>query len=57
MTKHDFFFCYNPVVSAYLKYKGIDYICKAKHPASNKIFTLYFKDEQLEKALNDYKQN
>jgi hypothetical protein len=57
MTKHDFFFCYNPVVSAYLKYKGIDYICKAKHPASEKIFTLYYKDARLEKALEEYKRN
>lgn len=56
MDKHHFFFCYNKDLSTYLRNRGFRYIFKAQHPKSKKIFSLYYKDSQLQKALEEYKK-
>lgn len=55
MTERDFFFCYNPRLSAFLRYKGINYITKAVNPKNNLLFSLYIKNKELQRALNEYK--
>lgn len=52
----DYFFCYNPKLSAYLYLKGIQYITKAIHPKSQQLFSLYECSEKLTMAINEYKK-
>lgn len=55
MTERDFFFCYNLRLSAFLRYKGINYITKAVNPKNQLMFSLYVKNDDLQKALDEYK--
>lgn len=56
-TNHaDYFFCYNPKLSAYLYLKDIQYITKAIHPKSNQLFSLYKHCEELTNEINNYKK-
>ena len=55
MNKKDYFFCYNKRVSDYLTSKGIQYITIANEMRSNRIFSLYEVNEQLQTALQEYK--
>lgn len=56
MKKSNYFFCYNTKVSAFLKSKGVYFITVAKDLNSGKIFSLYEIDDELQKALDEYKQ-
>lgn len=56
MNKSDFFFVYNKRVSDFLKTKGIDFICVAIEPKSQKMFSLYHINDELQQALSEYKQ-
>ncbi|APH05854.1 hypothetical protein [Bacillus weihaiensis] len=56
MNKSDFFFVYNKRVSDFLKTKGINFICVAIEPKSQKMFSLYYINDDLQKALAEYKQ-
>lgn len=56
MNKQDFFFCYNKRLFSFLKdVKGIDYITTAINPTTKKIFSLFFKDDKLQSAIDEYK--
>lgn len=56
MKKQDFFFCYNKRLFSFIKdVKGIDYITTAINPKTKKIFTLFYKDDILQAAIDEYK--
>lgn len=53
----EYFFCYSPQMANFLRHdKGIEYICKAKHTKTNKEFCLFVRNEQLQKAIEQYKK-
>ncbi|MFV2046877.1 hypothetical protein CJ195_21855 [Bacillus sp. UMB0899] len=56
MNNKNFFFCYNKAVSDFLKDKGVQFITVAIEPKSQKMFSLYQVDDNLQQALNEYKQ-
>lgn len=51
----DYFFCYNPKLSAYLYLQGLSYITKAIHPKTQQLFSLYQHSEELTTAIKKYK--
>lgn len=55
MTK-DYFFCYTKSMSNHLKECGINYVFKAISIKNSKIFTLYKKSPELQKALDKFNQ-
>jgi hypothetical protein len=55
MAKRDYFFCYNVKVAEFLKSKGVYFITVAKDLNTGKVFSLYEINEQLQKALDEYK--
>ncbi|MBU9720549.1 MULTISPECIES: hypothetical protein [Bacillaceae] len=56
ITKDNLFFCYNKNLCLFLKEdKGIYSITTAIHPTTKKMFTLFAKSEELQKALDEYK--
>lgn len=55
MSQKNYFFCYNKKVSDHLKDSGIEWITVAKDPKTNKIFSLYVINEDLQQALDEYK--
>lgn len=56
-TNREYFFCYNQRVSSFLKSKGIYFITVAQDLKTEKVFSLYFIDSQLQEALDEYKKN
>jgi hypothetical protein len=54
MSNSKYFFCYNKTVSDFLKSKGLELITVARDMKTNKIFSLYQIDENLQKALDEY---
>lgn len=56
LSRSKFFFCYNKRLFTFInEIKGIEYITIAKHPTTNKEFGLFIKNEELQKAIDDYK--
>ncbi|WP_035351382.1 hypothetical protein [Fictibacillus gelatini] len=56
MTKSDFFFCYNKRLFTFLKdVKSIDFITVAKNTSTGKTFAMFYKNDILQKALDEYK--
>lgn len=54
MNANEFFFCYDKELAKYLRYeKGIGFITKALHTGTKSEFWLFYRDEELEKALDD----
>lgn len=57
MDKSNVFFCYNKRLFTFIKdVKGIDYLTVAKHPKTDKLFAAFFKSEELQQAIDDYKK-
>lgn len=54
-NKKDYFFCTNGKVSKHLSSKGIKYITLAKDMSGKKTFSLYEINDDLQKALEEYK--
>ncbi|WP_169823946.1 DUF5659 domain-containing protein [Bacillus marinisedimentorum] len=52
----NYFFCYSKRVSDFLASKGIQFITVAIEPKTKKMFSLYEINEELQKALDQYKQ-
>ncbi len=51
------FFCYNKRVKQYLYFEcGIDSEFSALHPKTKREFWVYFKTEELDKALTGYRK-
>lgn len=50
----DFFFCYTRSVSDYLSEQGIRYVLKAKSIKDGNTFTMYQKNEELQKTLMNF---
>lgn len=53
----EYFFCYNQNVSSFLKSEGVYFITVAKDLKTGKVFSLYYIDEKLQKALDEYRRN
>lgn len=51
----DFFYCYNLKLSDYLSEKGFKYITKAISLDNNKVYSMYYKTNELQKAIDEYK--
>lgn len=57
MKNQNYFFCYNKQLFKFLHdVKGIDYITTAKDIRTGKIFSLFEKGEDLQQALDEYKE-
>lgn len=56
MSQKNFFFCYNKRVSDHLEASGIEWITVAKDLKTNKIFSLYVINKDLQQALDVYKK-
>lgn len=57
LTKNDFVFIYSQYLFSYLyKEKHLTYICRGIHPTTFKPFVLFQKSDELQQALNEYKQ-
>lgn len=54
LSEKDFFFCFTKKLSIFLANEGISYIFKARSIKDSSIFTLYQKNEELQKALDKY---
>ncbi|TMN23159.1 hypothetical protein [Lentibacillus cibarius] len=55
MKNEKYFFCYSGKLAYFLiEVKGLKYITKAKRYQDDIVFTLFEKDEQLKKALDEY---
>lgn len=50
-----YFYCYNVSLSKYLNSKGIRYITVAREPKSNKLFSLYEINTNLQNAIDEYR--
>jgi hypothetical protein len=52
MNKSNYFFCYDRRLANYLRHeKRIDFITEARHLKTNKIFTLFYRNEELKKSI------
>jgi hypothetical protein len=57
MDYKDFFFVYNKQLFEFLhKEKKINFITIAKNPTTNKIFSMFYKTEFLQNAIDEYRQ-
>ena len=57
MRNSDFFFCYNAKLYKYLtREKGIPYVTTAKNAKDDRIFTLFYRTDQLADAIKEYRQ-
>lgn len=55
--QREYFFCYNQNVASYLKSKGIYFITVSQDLKTKKVFSLYYIDEKLQKALDEYRKD
>lgn len=55
MNKGQFFYCYQKHVSDYLTSKGVNFIHIAMEPKSQKLYSLYYINQELQDALKQYK--
>ena len=57
MNKQNLFFCYDIKLFKYIKnVKGIDYLSVAKHPKTDKLFSIFYKSNELQAAINEYRE-
>jgi hypothetical protein len=57
MKNSEFFFCYNKQLFTFLHdIKNIDYITIAIHPKTKRTYSMFYKSETLQNALDEYKQ-
>lgn len=53
----NYFFCYSTNLHEFLRYeKGIKFICQAKHIATDKVFWLFERTEELKLAISEYNE-
>jgi len=51
----DYFFCYNPKLAQFLRHeKNIEYITKAKHTNTDKLFYLFERSQKLSDGIEEY---
>lgn len=59
---NDLFYCYSCKMKDFIKSQGLNYLTKAKHPKTNRIFFIFKRGEELDKAIvkwqeiNEYKE-
>ncbi|MCP3738793.1 hypothetical protein [Rossellomorea sp. BNER] len=56
MNQPSFFYCYNKRLSDFISTKGVQYIHVAQEPKSGKLYSLYLINEELQSAIDEYKQ-
>lgn len=54
ISRKSFFYCFDMKLSNYLNRNGFRHIVDAIHRKSNKRFNLYYRTEELTKALDSY---
>lgn len=54
-NKTNHFFCYNKNVSDFLNEEGVKFITVARDLKTQKVFSLYEADSELQAALDKYK--
>ena len=52
----DFYYCYDLGLIKYLKSKGFNYITKARHLKTNKIFAMFEPSEELQKYIDKWQE-
>lgn len=57
MDNKQFFFCYNKDLAKHLTNNNFRYITIAKEPKNLKTFTLFYRSEELENELTNYKNH
>ena len=55
LTAKDYFYCYNPVLMAYLLKQGLRFVLCARHERTNNKFWLFQHSDKLSELLNEYK--
>jgi 3-deoxy-D-manno-octulosonic acid (KDO) 8-phosphate synthase len=57
INSKSFFYCYDYNLTEFLRFtKGIDYIIKAKHPKTNRLFTMFYRTKELTEAIEEWKK-
>ena len=49
-----YFYCYDQKLAKHLKASGLDYITLAKNRYDDKLFSLWAKSDDFEKAITEY---
>ena len=49
-----YFYCYDQKLAKHLKSYGLDYITLAKNRYDDKLFSLWAKTDEFEKAITEY---
>ena len=49
-----YFYCYDQKLAKHLKASGLDYITLAKNRYDDKLFSLWAKTDEFEKAITEY---
>jgi len=57
ILKENFIFCYSPKVMNYLRHRGCRYICKSNHEVTDSPFWLYFRNEDVERLMIEYRES
>ena len=52
--KTKYFYCYGQKLAKHLKACGLDYITLAKNRYDDKLFSLWEKSDEFEKAITEY---
>ena len=55
--KTKYFYCYDQKLAKHLKASGLDYITLAKNRYDDKLFSLWAKTDEFEKAITEYNNN
>lgn len=53
-THMKYFYCYDQKLAKHLKASGLDYITLAKNRYDDKLFSLWAKTDEFEKAITEY---
>lgn len=48
---NDLFYCYSCKMKDFIKSQGLRFITKAKHPITNRMFFIFKKSGELDKAI------
>lgn len=56
-SKRDFFYCYSPRMSEFIRAKGIKFICVGLNENSGKRFWQYERGAKLDAAISEWQAN
>ena len=52
----NFFYCYSCKMKDFLKSQGLRFITKAIHPKTNRVFFIFEKCDELDKAITKWQE-